>query len=158
MKRNLLIIAAVALAMAACSKPMSTAHTDNISYFSRSYAAVPNDTYYAVRWALKENGMSVAEEDLPGGVVKTAWMPVTSDSHYIDVFGRRDYGVTNSYYQLEIHLTDQGGRTLVKVGSRAKTLVNNFRSSGQVEYSVLGSIGDYLRKSSPEITNLGASE
>lgn len=158
MKRGLLLIAVMAVLMASCSKPMAVAHTDDTQYFSRSYAAVPNDAYYAVRWALKENDLSVAEEDLPAGVIKTAWVPVTSDSHYIEIFDRRDYGVTNSYFQLDVRLVDRDGRTLVKVGTRVKTIVNNLRSSGQVEYSVLSDIGNYLRKSSPDLTNLGISE
>jgi hypothetical protein len=155
MRATLLAMVVVAIFAASCSKPMAVAHTDEVRYFSRDYAAVPNDTYYAVRWALKENDLSVAEEDLPGGIVKTAWVPVTSDSHYIEVFDRRDFGVTNSYFQLEIHLVDRGGRTVVKVGSHVKTLVNNLHSSGIVEYAVLNDIGNYLRKSSPDLTNLG---
>ena len=131
---------------------------DEVRYFSRDYATDPNDAYYAVRWALKENDLSVADEDLPAGVIKTSWVPVTSDSHYLALFGRRDYGVTGSYFQLEIHLVERGGRTQVKVGSRAKTLVNNLKSSGEVEYAVLNDIGNYLRKSAPEITNLGVND
>lgn len=153
-----LIMVCMALLTASCSKPLAVAHMDKVHYFSRIYPAVPNDAYYAVRWALKESGHSVAEEDLPGGVIKTAWLPVTSDSHYIEIFNRRDYGVTNSYYQLDIRLNDQGGRTLVKVGSLTKTLANNLESSGVVEYKVLNEIGDFLRKSTPDLTNLGISE
>ena len=65
MRTALLAMVVVSLLMASCSKPMAVAHTDSVRYFSRDYAAVPNDTYYAVRWALKENDLSVAEEDLP---------------------------------------------------------------------------------------------
>jgi len=155
MRAALLTVLVISLLAVSCSKPMAVAHTDDIRYFSRDYAAVPNDAYYAVRWALKENDLSVAEEDLPGGIIKTAWVPATSDSHYIELFDRRDFGVTNTYFQLEIHLVDRGGRTIVKVGSRTKTLVNNLHSSGIVEYAVLNDIGNYLRKSSPDLTNLG---
>jgi len=147
-----------ALLAASCSKPLAVAHMDNTQYFTRSYAAVPNDTYYGVRWALKETGHSVAEEDLPAGIIKTAWVPVSSNSHYVEIFNRRDYGVTNSYYHLDIRLTDESGRTRVKIASHAKTMVNNLRSAGVVEYAILNHIGDYLRKSSPNLTNLGISE
>ena len=50
---------------------------------------------------------------------------------------------------------DRGGRTIVKVGSRVKTIVNNLHSSGIVEYAVLNDVGNYLRKSTPDLTNLG---
>ncbi len=74
------------------------------------------------------------------------------------MFDRRDYGVTNSYYQLDIRVVDKSGRTLVKVGSRVKTLANKLKSSGEVEHKVLADVGNYLRKSAPDITNLGVSE
>ena len=61
MRAALLTMVVVSLLMASCSKPMAVAHTDKVRYFSRDYAAVPNDSYYAVRWALKENDLSVAE-------------------------------------------------------------------------------------------------
>lgn len=158
MRHLALIVILISGLAASCAKPLATAHAVDTNYFSREYAAVPKDVYYAVRWALKERGISVAEEDLPGGIVKSSWMPVTSDSHYIAIFGRRDFGVTNSYYQVEVQLTDRSGRTLIKVGTKVKTLVNNLHSSGEVEYAVLNDVGNYLRKSAPEITNLGVNE
>ncbi|MFH1830115.1 MAG: hypothetical protein ABH871_04995 [Pseudomonadota bacterium] len=159
MRAFALLIAFVAVACSSCSKPLVSARVDNrIQYFTQNYAATPNDTYYAVRWALKEAHLPVAEEDLPSGVIKTSWVPTTSDSHYLELFDRRDYGATNSYFQLEIHVEDGSGRTQVKVGSRVKTLVNNIYSSGEVEQKVLAGIGNYLRKSAPELTNLGVNE
>jgi hypothetical protein len=153
-----LIVIMVSAVLASCAKPLATAHTVDMNSFSREFAAVPNDAYYAVRWALKERGISVAEEDLPGGIVKSSWMPVTSDSHYVEIFDRRDFGVTNSYYRVEVQLTDRGGRTLVRVATKLKTLVNNMQSSGEVEYGVLNDVGNYLRKGAPEITNLGVND
>lgn len=158
MRSLALIVVMMSLLAASCAKPLARAHTVEMRTFSREYAAVPNDAYYAVRWALKERGISVAEEDLPGGIVKSSWMPVTSDSHYIEIFDRRDFGVTNSYYRVEVQLTDRNGRTRVSVSTKVKTLVNNLHSSGEVEYAVLNDVGNYLRKGVPEITNLGVSE
>jgi hypothetical protein len=155
----ILIALVVAAVSSSCSKPLISAHvSEGIQYYSDTFAATPNDTYYAVRWALKEAGLPVESEDLPGGVIKTTWMPTSSDSHYLVMFDRRDYGVTNSYYQLEVLVADKAGRTQVKVGSRVKTVVNNLKSSGEVEQRVLAEIGNFLRKSEPELTNLGISE
>ncbi len=143
----------------ACSKPLATAKiAPDVEYISRSYAANANDTYYAVRWALNQVGLPVATEDLAGGIMTTKWVPVTSDSHYIELFGRRDYGVTNSYHQLDLRISYDNGRASVQVASRAKTLAANFKSSGIVERKVLDLIGSYLRNGEPEITNLGISE
>lgn len=159
MRYFVLLSLAALLWLPACGKPMAHAHVAPPSeYFSEDYAASANDTYYAVRWALKDAGYPVEKEDLAGGVITTKWLPVTAGSHYIEVFGRPDYGVTNSYHQLEVRISPEGGRTLVKVGSRAKTLVYNLKSSGVEERKVLEYVGDYLRSSEPDITNLGINE
>ncbi len=159
MKISILLVALIAMVCSSCSKPLVSAHVEkDVRYFSKSYAATPNDTYYAIRWALKETGHPVAEEDLPKGIITTAWVPTTSDSHFVEMFDRRDYGVTNSYYQLDIRVVDSSGRALVKVGSRVKTLVNKLKSSGEVENRLLVEIGNFLRKSTPDVTNLGVNE
>lgn len=151
----LFFMVAVMFAAQACAKPLATAKVlPEVNYISREFAAVPNDVYYSVRWGLDQHGYEVATEDLENGIITTAWRPVTSDSHYLPFFNRRDYSVTNSYHQLEIHISSQDGRSRVKVGSRIKSLVSNLKSSGIEERKVLASIGDYLGTSEPEITNL----
>ena len=145
--------------LSACTKPLANARVaPDVQYISRSFPANANDTYYAVRWALNEAGYPVAGEDLASGIITTKWVPVTSDSHYIELFGRRDFGVTNSYYQLDLRIGYDNGRATVQIAARAKTLAANFKSSGIEERKVLDFIGSYLRIGEPEITNLGVSE
>lgn len=145
--------------MAACSKPMVGGNiARDVHYESATYAAVPNDIYYAVRWALKENAYPIDKENLSEGMITTSWVPVTSDSHYIPVFGRRDYGVTNSYHQLQVQVTSEEGRTRVRIGSRVMGLVSNIESTGMEEKKVLADIGNYLRTKDPDVTNLGLIE
>ncbi len=159
MRITALALVLAALTFAACSKPLATARiAPDVQYVSRTYAANANDTYYAVRWALNEAGLPVASEDLAAGIITTKWVPVTSDSHYIELFGRRDFGVTNSYYQLDLRISFDGGRAQVQAAARAKTLATNFKSSGIQERKVLDLIGAYLRTSEPEVTNLGITE
>ena len=159
MKRLALIVIILAAFAQACTKPLVTANAaKEVAAFSQSYAANANDTYYAMRWALRESGIPVATEDLPKGVITTKWMPVGSDSHFLYIFERRDYGVTNSYYQLEIQLSPNGGGTLVKIASRAKSLASGLKSSGLIEEKVFAKAADFLRAGEPTITNLGVSE
>ena len=123
MRIFVLLAVLISMACAGCGKPMVTGHvTTDLQYVSKDFAASPNDLYYAVRWALKEAGYPVEGEDLPAGVITTKWLPVTADSHYLDTFGRPDYGVTNSYYQIEVRITPNAGRNLVEVGSRVKSI------------------------------------
>lgn len=144
---------------AACKKPLASAGVlREETYLSRDFAAAANDIYYAARFSLDRCGYSIATENLQDGVLTTTWMPVTSDSHYVEIFGRPDYGVTNSYHRLDILVEPEGGRTRVKVGSKIKSLVSHLKSSGIEERKVLEGIANFLRKGDPEITNLGVSE
>lgn len=150
-----LFVVAVIIAASACAKPLATAKVlPDVDYMSRDFTAGPNDVYYAVRWGLDQRGYALATEDLEGGVITTTWIPVTSDSHYVEQFGRRDYSVSNSYHQLEIKIARHEGLTRVRVGSRVKSLVSNLKSSGIEERKVLDSVSDYLGTSAPDITNL----
>ena len=159
MKRIALLLLFVTAWASACSKPLvSASAAKEIVAVSRSYAADTNDTYYAVRWGLQQTGIPVESEDLKEGVLTTKWMPATSDSHYFPLFDRRDYGVTDTYYQMELHVIPGGGRTTVRIVSRVKTLVTGLKSSGIVEQKVLAKTADYLRSQEPTITNLGVSE
>ena len=164
MKRQIpigMVLAAMLLAagLASCTKPLASARVKpEVDYVSRTFAAVPNDIYYAARWALVEAGYSVGSENLADGVLTTAWQPVRSSSHYIPLFNRKDFGVTNSYHQLEIRILPGDGRAEVQVGSRMKTLVSSLRSAGTEERRILDDIGSYLRKGEPTVTNLGVDE
>lgn len=159
MKIKIIVASILLVAAAGCTKPLAGARmAGEVEYVSRDFAAVPNDIYYAVRWALGEGGYPVAKEDLQNGIVTSSWLPVKSDSHYAGTFGRRDLGVTNSYYQIEVQVIPGEGRTSVKVGSRVKTLVAGLKSSGGEERKVLDRIGDCLRKNEPNVTNLGIDE
>ena len=164
MKRQIpigMVLAAMLLAagFASCTKPLASARVKpEVDYVSRTYAAVPNDIYYAARWALVEAGYSVGSENLADGVLTTAWQPVRSSSHYIPLFNRKDFGVTNSYHQLEIRILPGDGRAEVQVGSRMKTLVSSLKSAGTEERRILDDIGSYLRKGEPTVTNLGVDE
>ncbi len=154
-----LVVVSLMLVAVGCSKPLADAQViKNIHYFSDDYAAQPNDVYYALRFALEQNGFPMNAENMQDGVFTTAWLPVTSDSHYIPLFNRKEYSVTNSFFQLDIRVVPMDGRTQVDVGTRVKSLVDKLKSSGVIERQVLADIGNFLRKGEPTITNLGVSE
>lgn len=157
--RAVFACAVIGMAMAACAKPMVSATVKpDVDYVNRDYAAVPNDIYYAARWALGQRGYPIANENLAEGVLTTAWVPVGATSHYIPLFNRHEYGVTDSYHQLEVQIVPGGGRTEVRVGSRIKSLAAMLKSSGTEERKILDDIGAYLRKAEPAVTNLGMEE
>lgn len=145
--------------MTNCSDRVVNARTwKDVKYYSNTYKATPNECYYALRWALKITGHPVAHEDLPAGVLTTTWEPVSSDSHYLEPFDSRDYGVTGAYYQMDVKVIPQGTRTRIEVGTRVKSVAVGLKTSGIEERKVLAQVGDYLRDSEPSLSSDGLAE
>lgn len=154
-----IILVVLLAAIAGCNAQIIQAKASrDVHFYKRTFNASPNQCYYALRWALKINGYSLAKEDLPKGIVTTTWKAVSADSHYLPQFGRRDYGVTGAYHQLEVKVVPRGSKTQIQVGSRVKGVVANLKSSGIEENKVLAEVGDYLRSKQPNITNTGMVE
>lgn len=142
-----------------CAKPLVRASAQMMAPVARSYPAEPNQVYYAIRWALAHRGYPVANENLPSGLITTAWRPTTTDSHFLQPFRSRDYGTTGGYHQLELRVTNEGaGRTRVEITSRLKSVLANVRSSGRQETAVLDEIGHALQSSDIGVTNVGVDE
>ena len=163
MKKRHLIVAVllvIGVMTGACNKPFLHAKTSkNVQFESREFRASANQCYYALRYAFKINGYSMGSENLTDGILTTTWAPVTSDSHYLPLFDSRDYGVTGAYHQLEARVVPRGqDRTKLEIGSRVKGVVSNMKTSGVEERKILATVGNYLRKSEPEITNEGIEE
>ena len=156
---SFIIVGILALMLGACDARHVGAQTaEDIHFYDHEFAASPNDCYYALRWALKISGYSLAKENLKEGILTTTWMPTTSDSHYMSVFAHRDYGVNGGYHQIEVRVVPQGDKTLVEVGSRVKSVTPNLVSSGVEEQRVLAEVGNYLRSEEPNISNEGIVE
>lgn len=163
MKRRHLItilVLLVGITAGACNKPFLRAKASkNVHFESEVYKASANDCYYALRYAFKVNGYSLSSENLTDGILTTTWLPVTSDSHYLPLFDSRDYGVTGAYHQLEARVVPRGHTTTkLEIGSKVKAVVTGLKSSGVEEKKILATVGDYLRKHEPEITNEGLEE
>lgn len=147
------------LFFAGCGKPLASARVvPDVAYVSKSFTTDQTSALAAVRWALKIRGYSIAGEKPGEGIITTTWLPTTSDSHMIDLFNRHDFGVNGAYHQLMVQVSGESGRTQVSVGSRVKTLVSNLKSSGIEERRVLSEVGNYLRMSEPNLTNIGLEE
>ncbi|MBI4367623.1 MAG: hypothetical protein HY543_12475 [Deltaproteobacteria bacterium] len=141
-----------------CAKPMIRANARMLTPITRTFSADPNRVYYAIRWALAAQRYPVARENLPEGIVTTAWLPTTSDSHFIRPFQSRDFGVVPGYHQIEIRVEPEGGASRVSVTSRLKGIVAYMESSHRAERAVLDEIAHYLHSGDLGVTNLGAEE
>ncbi len=147
------------LVISGCAHPAYEGREVTTETFSRQFTTDANQAYYGVRWALKTDGYAITEEDLQNGMVKTGWLATKVDSHYMNVFGRRDYGVNGGYYMLDVQLTPlDGGQTEVSVTSHVRSMMSNLKSSGIEEKKILKRIADYLRSPNVKVTNIGIEE
>ncbi|MBI2343039.1 MAG: hypothetical protein HYV02_01680 [Deltaproteobacteria bacterium] len=142
-----------------CAKPLVRGNVEAMPPVTKTFSAGPNAIYYGVRWALAERGYPVGFEDLHGGVITTAWVPVGANSHYLRPFKTPDYGTTGAYHQLEVRVMPTGGGgTTVSVVSRVNSIIRGLHSSGREEAGVLEEIQHYLHGSGVEVTNIGVEE
>lgn len=141
-----------------CAKTYRVATPTQPKYYKQAFAASPNDVYYALRWAFRTHGYPIAEEDLQNGVIKTRYAPVKANSHFLNTFDRKDFGINGAYHQLEARLAAKNGKTEVQLGSRIQSVVANLQSSGAEEKMILQKVADYLRSPNVQITNLGVQE
>jgi len=141
--------------LSSCAKPMVVAKPKALKMQSRTFLHEPNDVYQALQWAMKTNGYPVDVDDKQSGYVTSRWVPTKSDSHYMSVFGRKDYGANGAYYRLEINIAPEGGETRVEITSNIQAVVTDMHSSGREEKMILDKISDYFREAGTQVTNVG---
>lgn len=158
MKKIFFCFFAGLLFLSACTKTYTTAKPGEPKLYKKIYSAKPNDLYYALRWAFKAYGYPIAEEDLQNGVIKSRYVPVGANSHYIDVFRRKDFGLSGAYHQLEARLLPHGDKTTLQIGSRIQSIVANIHSTGREEAMLFEKVSDYLRSPNVQLTNQGIQD
>lgn len=152
-----IIVALLSMSLG-CAKGLFSAETKRTPLYAEHFSADANKTYYAIRWALDREGYAVVEENLAKGNITTTWRSTTADSHYIPVFSRRDFGVNGAYYRLDFNVVPDGSRTRVEIVTIAKTMVETLQSSGIEEKKIFKRMGDFLRSSDIEVSNVGLEE
>lgn len=158
MKKMLICFCAALLSLSACTKTYTVAKPSEPKLYKKVYSAKPNDLYYALRWAFKTYGYPIAEEDLQNGVIKSRYVPVRANSHYIDVFKHKDFGVSGAYHQMEARLLPHGDKTTLQIGSRIQGIVARIHSTGTEEAMLFEKVSDYLRSPTVQLTNQGIQD
>ena len=104
---------------------------------------------------LPKFGYNIIQQDEAQHKFITGWRPVEADSHYVFLFDRRDYGITDgTYYQLLVDLIQQGSKVKVALSTKIKTIVGPLESSKKVEQRILKQLADDFRSPQIEITNV----
>lgn len=133
--------------------------------FSKDFYTQPKTALYetdrasvlqAAQKTLEQLGYAINQVDDYRGRIITGWRPVESDSHYANLFERRDYGVSDgAYYQLIVDLSSQGSKIKVAVSTTVKTIAGKLESSGKVEKRILARLDDQLRSPQIHMSNVG---
>lgn len=153
--KSLFLILLMVLAFAQCTKPLLYGKVQQIKLTRRGYDQTYDKVFEAARWALTKNGYAIEDESKMKGTIETKWASQTPDSHYVEVFGRRDYGTVGAYYHLDLAVYQESGIIQVVVRNIAESTVNRLYSTGIQEKKVLDDISLHLLGKTLDITNLG---
>lgn len=133
--------------------------------YGKDYITQPKSAWFsndketvmsAVQKTLEQFGYQIHNIDGERGRITTGWQPVLGDSHYYNLFGHRDYGISDgAYYQLTVDLAQEGSQMKVLVGTTIKTVVGKLETSGKLERRIIDQLETYLRPSQIEMTNVG---
>lgn len=149
-------LTAFLLAGAACSKPALYGTLQESKPIVKYYQVSPEEAFRASKEALLFLGYSMKQEDQAQGLLETYWQPSTADSHYVRVFGQKDFGTTGAYYRIVIKITPRGsGGSEVSMTNAAKSYISNLQSSGEEEDKIFAKINDFTRKRDIQVTNIG---
>ncbi|MFO1462740.1 MAG: hypothetical protein U1F66_03115 [bacterium] len=145
----------IGLSFAACSKPKLFGTNQPADPVVKYYSVAPADAFRAAKEALVFRGYSLKEENNQDFTLETYWQPTTADSHYVLVFGRRDYGTVGAYYRLAVKVTPQGSGSKVSITNVARSFITDLKSSNREEDEVFSKISDFTRKRDIQVTNIG---
>ncbi len=144
-----------AIVLPACNKPLLYGTIQEADAVVKNYEAPPDETFKAAKEALAFRGYSLKTVDEENKTIETYWQPSTADSHYVDVFGRPDYGTVGSYYRLVVKVSPRGTGSSVSITNVAKSFISNVKSSGRTEAMVFEKVADFTRKRDIQVTNIG---
>lgn len=142
-----------------CARPLAEGKLFSMEPVSKAIPADANTVYYAIKWAMDECGYPLGPEDLVGGVIESKWVPIGAGSHYVNVFGGKDYGSNAAYYKMVVKIIPaEGGGCRVEARTDVKSIINNIKSTGDKEREILAKIAEHARGYDITVTNLGVEE
>ena len=144
------------VSLLSCTKPMVIGHDRPTEPIRKGFSSPSVAVFEAAEQALKQMDFKVEYADQDQGVLRTGWVPTTADSHYIELFGQKDFGVTNSYYHLAIRIEEGGEKVVLEVSAPLRTMVAKMQSSHFQEKRFLSKVKNLLRSADFKVTNVGA--
>lgn len=153
--KNVLTVLVI-LITAACTKVVVLA-TDHATHpVSKRYAGDPMTLYEKSKKVLPAMGYEIVSTDDYQYQITTGWRPVTSDSHYLSLFNRRDYAAGDgAYYQLILNVVSEGSYSRVDVKTNVQAAAGKLSSAQRLERDFLVRLDDAARSPQIQVTNVG---
>lgn len=162
MKARLISLVLICLAtgvISGCAHPLAEGRVTSTDPISRIVPSDPNKIYYAIKWAMNECGYPLGSENLTEGILESKWVPVNPTSHYLALFRGRDYGTTGSYYKMVVRIVPiESGKSRVEASTEVNSVIQNVKSTGEKERTMLERIAEHSRDYNIVVTNLGVEE
>ena len=142
--------------LAHCGKPRLFGKEMAVNPIKKTFPVDTKAAFAATKEALAFYGYNIQKEDEKTTTLESHWQPTTSDSHYVIVFNRPDYGTVGAYHKLVVKISSKGtNQSEVEISSQAQSIITNLVSSGNEENKIFAKIADFTRKPSIEVTNVG---
>ena len=161
MKRCFVILSLVVSVfwMASCTKVVVYGSDTLTEAVAGRFTASKNELFYQCVRALDQMGYNLNEISDERGQIITGWRPTTGDSHYMMLFGHKDFsGNAGAYYQLIVTVEEDGPYATVTVSTKVKSVSGKLTSQHVVEKRVLSKLGDFMRSPQIEVTNVGQKD
>lgn len=143
------------LAISGCSKPSLYGSTMENPPLIQYFNVPPQEAFRAAKESLLFRGYSIKQENPEDLSLETYWQATTADSHFVEVFRRKDYGTVGAYYRLYVKVTPRHSGSAVSITNVAKSFISNVKSSQREETEVMEKIADFTRKRDIQVTNIG---
>ncbi len=143
------------LAVWGCSKPALYGTTMENQPVVKYLNVPPQEAFRAAKEALLFRGYSIKQEDTANLTLETYWQPTTADSHYVEVFRRKDFGTVGAYFRLYVKVKPRHSGSSVSITNVAKSFISNVKTSEREETEVMDKIADFTRQRDIQVTNIG---
>lgn len=154
-----LLIGVTSVVLFSCTRPLVTGRDYAMQPIAQTFSVPAVAAFEAAEQALRDMDYKVEYANKDQGILRTGWMPTEIDSHYLDLFGREDYGTTGAYYHLAVRIINEGvGESIVEVAAPIRSVVAKVRSSHRKEKKFLSKVADQLRPADVKVTNIGVVE
>lgn len=145
--------------LTACNKVIVHSKDKEFTPISKTFSSNPKETFTAAQKVLEHAGFKIVRADEDAGLIQTNWISTKATSHYLELFGKKDYGTVGAYYRMTVKLEEKTGKSQVDVFTTARAIITGrLHSDYSEEKKFLSKMADYLRKDDFEITNVGVDE